>query len=39
MGCGSFQGYYFSPPRGAEDLVNFDAGDLSERRPATRAFG
>ncbi|WP_245256735.1 putative bifunctional diguanylate cyclase/phosphodiesterase [Hyphomicrobium denitrificans] len=39
MGCGSFQGYYFSPPRGAEDLVNFDAGDLSERRPAARAVG
>ena len=39
MGCGSFQGYYFSPLRGAEDLVKFDAGDLSERRPAARAVG
>jgi len=39
MGCGSFQGFYFSPPRAAEDLASFEAGDLSVRRPAARIFG
>ncbi|MFA7306536.1 MAG: EAL domain-containing protein [Hyphomicrobium sp.] len=39
MGCGSFQGFYFSPPRGPDELENFEAGDLSIRRPAAQAFG
>lgn len=34
MGCGSFQGFYFSPPRCPEDLANFEGGDLSVPRPA-----
>lgn len=39
MGCGSFQGFYFSPPRSAEEISNFAAGDLTVRRPVARALG
>ncbi|AGK58143.1 PAS/PAC sensor-containing diguanylate cyclase/phosphodiesterase [Hyphomicrobium denitrificans 1NES1] len=39
MGCGSFQGFYFSPPRSAEEISNFVAGDLAVRRPAAHALG
>jgi diguanylate cyclase (GGDEF)-like protein/PAS domain S-box-containing protein len=37
MGCGSFQGFYFSPPRSAEDIANFQPVDFSVRRPLARA--
>ena len=37
MGCGSFQGFYFSPPRSVEEISNFVAGDLAVRRPAAHA--
>jgi EAL domain-containing protein (putative c-di-GMP-specific phosphodiesterase class I) len=39
MGCGSFQGFYFSPPRSAEDISNFVAGDLAVRRSAAHVLG
>lgn len=39
MGCGSFQGFYFSPPRPAEEISNFVAGDLAARRSAAHALG
>lgn len=39
MGCGSFQGFYFSPPRSAREIANFVAGDLATPRPVASALG
>jgi len=39
MGCGSFQGYYFSPPRSAADIESFKVSDLSASTAAERALG
>lgn len=39
MGCGSFQGFYFSPPRSAEEISNFVVGDFAARRSAAYVLG
>jgi EAL domain-containing protein (putative c-di-GMP-specific phosphodiesterase class I) len=39
MGCGSFQGFYFSPPRSAEEISNLAVGDFAARRSAAHVLG
>jgi diguanylate cyclase (GGDEF)-like protein/PAS domain S-box-containing protein len=39
MGCGSFQGFYFSPPRSAAEISNFAVGDLVGAPNDARVLG